>query len=81
MDHKDRMTGHQRKEGHQAIMNHSRMISLGSVAKTHNKRPTRRHLKTVWKIKLTQAIHTPQKMSHVQITQHMGTKNQTMERT
>ena len=25
-----------------------------------------------------QAVHTPQKMDHVQINQHMGTKQQTM---
>ena len=49
MNYKERVTGHQRQEGHQANTNYSRTVSLGSVAKTHNSRSTRRHPKTVQK--------------------------------
>ena len=46
MHHKDRVTGQQRQEACQANTNHSRTISLGSIAKTQNNGPTRRHHKT-----------------------------------
>ena len=64
MHYRDRVTGHQRQDAHQANTHNSRAISLASVSKTHNNKPTRKHPKTVQKSS-THKQYAHHKMDHV----------------